>query len=31
MAAMQHKIDSLEKYIQILAKKASVDLNGIHI
>lgn len=31
MAAMQHKIDRLEKYIQVLAEKAKVDLNAIHI
>lgn len=30
MAAMQHKIDRLEKYIQVLAKKANVDLDAIH-
>ena len=31
MAAMQHKIDRLEKYIQILADKAGVDLDAIHV
>jgi SMC interacting uncharacterized protein involved in chromosome segregation len=31
MAAMQHKIDRLEKYIQVLADKAGVDLNAIHV
>lgn len=30
MAAMQHKIDRLERYIQVLAKKANVDLDAIH-
>ncbi len=31
MAAMQHKVDRLEKYIQILADKAGVDLNAIPV
>lgn len=31
MAAMQHKIDRLEKYIQVLADKAGVDLDTIHV
>lgn len=31
MAAMQHKIDRLEKYIQVLADKAGVDLDAIHV
>ena len=31
MAAMSHKIDRLEKYIQVLAAKTGVDLNTIHI
>ncbi|MBM3209966.1 hypothetical protein FJZ39_01320 [Candidatus Saccharibacteria bacterium] len=31
MAAMQHKIDRLEKYIQILAQKTGVDLDAIYI
>lgn len=31
MAAMQHKIDRLEKYIQVLAQKANVDLDAIHV
>ena len=30
MAAMDHKIDRLEKYIQILAQKTGVDLDAIH-
>ena len=30
MAAMDHKINRLEKYIQVLADKAGVDLNKIH-
>lgn len=29
MAAMQHKIDRLERYINILADKVGVDLDGI--
>jgi archaellum component FlaC len=31
MAAMDHKIMRLEKYIQVLADKAGVDLDAIHI
>ena len=31
MAAMDHKIDRLERYIQIIAEKTGVDLNSIHI
>ena len=31
MAAMEHKINRLEKYIQILAEKAGVDLDKIHV
>jgi len=31
MAAMDHKINRLEKYIQILADKAGVDLDSIHV
>lgn len=31
MAAMQHKIDRLEKYIQIIAEKAGVDLNAVRV
>lgn len=31
MAAMDHKISRLEKYIQILADKAGIDLDAIHI
>lgn len=30
MAAMDHKIRRLEKYIQVLADKAGVDLDAIH-
>ena len=30
MAAMDHKINRLEKYIQVLADKAGVDLDKIH-
>ena len=30
MAAMSHKINRLEKYIQVLADKAGVDLDKIH-
>lgn len=29
MAAMEHKINRLEKYIQVLAEKAGVDLDKI--
>ncbi len=29
MAAMAHKVDRLERYIQVLAEKAGVDLNKI--
>ena len=31
MAAMDHKINRLEKYIQILADKAGVDLDSIRV
>lgn len=31
MAAMQHKIDRLEKYIQVIAQKTGVDLDKIYI
>lgn len=31
MAALDHKMSRLEKYIQLLAAKAGVDLDGIHI
>jgi polyhydroxyalkanoate synthesis regulator phasin len=31
MAAMQHKIDRLERYIQVLADKTGTDLNAIHV
>ena len=31
MAAMDHKISRLEKYIQVLADKAGVDLDRIHV
>lgn len=31
MAAMQHKIDRLEKYIEVLADKAGVNLDAIHV
>lgn len=31
MAAMDHKIQRLEKYIQVLADKAGVDLEAIHV
>jgi len=30
MAAMSHKINLLERYIQVLADKAGVDLDKIH-
>lgn len=30
MAALDHKISRLEKYIQILAEKTGVDLDKIH-
>lgn len=30
MAAMDHKINRLERYIQILADKVGVDLDKIH-
>ena len=30
MAAMDHKINRLERYIQVLADKAGVDLDKIH-
>ena len=30
MAAMQHKIDRLERYIQVLADKNGVNLDAIH-
>ena len=30
MAAMDHKIDRLEKYIQVIAQKTGVDLDAIH-
>jgi archaellum component FlaC len=30
MAAMSHKINRLERYIQVLAEKAGVDLDKIH-
>ncbi len=30
MAAMSHKINRLERYIQVLADKAGVDLDKIH-
>lgn len=30
MAAMDHKINRLEKYIQVLAEKAGIDLDTIH-
>jgi hypothetical protein len=29
MAAMDHKINRLEKYIQVLANKAGVDLDSV--
>jgi hypothetical protein len=31
MAAMDHKIDRLERYIQVIAQKTGVDLDSIHI
>jgi predicted nucleic acid-binding Zn-ribbon protein len=31
MAAMQHKIDRLEKYIQVLAKKTGTDLTAVQV
>ena len=31
MAAMQHKIDRLERYIQVLANNAGIDLEAIHV
>lgn len=31
MAAMDHKINRLEKYIQVLAEKAGVDLDKVAI
>lgn len=31
MAAMQHKIDRLEKYIQIIAQKTGIDLDKIYV
>lgn len=31
MAAMDHKIGRLEKYIQVLAAQAGVDLDRIHV
>lgn len=31
MAAMDHKIDRLERYIQVIAQKTGVDLDTIHI
>lgn len=31
MAFMDHKISRLEKYIQVLAEKAGVDLDKIHV
>jgi len=31
MAAMSHKIDRLEKYIQVIAQKTGIDLDAIHI
>ena len=31
MAAMDHKIDRLERYIQVIAKKTGVDLDSIHV
>ncbi|HEY8791042.1 MAG TPA: hypothetical protein VIM10_18190 [Actinopolymorphaceae bacterium] len=31
MAAMDHKISRLEKYIQVLAAQAGVDLDRIHV
>lgn len=31
MAALDHKIDRLEKYIQIIAQKTGVDLDSIKI
>ena len=31
MAAMDHKISRLEKYIQVLADQVGVDLDRIHI
>lgn len=31
MAAIDHKVSRLEKYIQVLADKAGVDLDSIHI
>ncbi|QQS22222.1 hypothetical protein IPM09_01605 [Candidatus Saccharibacteria bacterium] len=31
MAAMDHKIHRLERYIQVLADKAGVDLDAIHV
>jgi len=30
MTAMDHKINRLEKYIQVLAEKVGVDLDKIH-
>ncbi len=31
MAAMDHKISRLEKYIQVLADKAGIDLDKVHV
>ncbi len=31
MAAMDHKINRPKQYIQVLAEKAGVDLDAIHI
>ena len=31
MAAMDHKISRLEKYIQVLADNAGIDLDKVHI
>ena len=31
MAAMDHKINRLEKYIQILADNAGIDLDKVHV
>ncbi|MCA9338350.1 hypothetical protein KC949_02230 [Candidatus Saccharibacteria bacterium] len=31
MAAMSHKIDRLERYIQVIAAKTGVDLDTIHV
>ena len=31
MTAMDHKISRLEKYIQVLADNAGIDLDKVHI